>query len=227
MYHKNWWKTIDNAGDLDLVMPMYNLNLIEYSSNYSKTTGSLWFNSKDEATDFNNNIANTDNFKSFRYKTKLLGTAKAQTDNAANGIVKNASTAVPLQYLSDFWRSLEMLLIDCKVELKLRLSKHYVLFVAVIDNANGNNDDNITIFTIKDTKLYVPVGTLSARGNQKLSKLLSKGFKKSVHWNDYKTKSDNKSTTNEYIYFLEPIFVGVNRLFILVYTNEANNVKKN
>ena len=116
MYHKNWWKTIDNAGDLDLVMPVYNLNLIEYSSNYSKTTGSLWFNSKDEATDFNNNIANTDNFKSFRYKTKLLGTAKAQTDNAANGILKNASTAVPLQYLSDFWRSLEMLLIDCKVK---------------------------------------------------------------------------------------------------------------
>ena len=226
MYHKNWWKTIDDAGDLDLVMPMYNLNLIEYRSNYSKTTGSLWFNSNDEATDFNN-IANTDNFKSFRYKTKLLGTAKAQADNAANGILKNASTAVPLKYLSDFWRSLEMLLIDCKVELKLRSSKHCVLSVAVVDNANGNNDDNNTIFTIKDTKLYVPVVTLSARDNQKLSKLLSKGFKKSVHWNDYKIKSDNKSTTNEYIYFLEPIFVGVNRLFILVYTNEANNVKKN
>ena len=205
---------------------MYNLNLIEYRSNYSKTTGSLWFNSNDEATDFNN-IANTDNFKSFRYKTKLLGTAKAQADNAANGILKNASTAVPLKYLSDFWRSLEMLLIDCKVELKLRSSKHCVLSVAVVDNANGNNDDNNTIFTIKDTKLYVPVVTLSARDNQKLSKLLSKGFKKSVHWNDYKIKSDNKSTTNEYIYFLEPIFVGVNRLFILVYTNEANNVKKN
>ena len=226
MYHKNWWKTIDDAGDLDLVMPMYNLNLIEYRSNYSKTTGSLWFNSNDEATDFNN-IANTDNFKSFRYKTKLLGTAKAQADNAANGILKNASTAVPLKYLSDFWRSLEMLLIDCKVELKLRSSKHCVLSVAVVDNANGNNDDNNTIFTIKDTKLYVPVVTLSARDNQKLSKLLSKGFKKSVHWNDYKIKSDNKSTTNEYIYFLEPIFVGVNRLFILVYTSEANNVKKN
>ena len=226
MYHKNWWKTIDDAGDLDLVMPMYNLNLIEYRSNYSKTTGSLWFNLNDEATDFNN-IANTDNFKSFRYKTKLLGTAKAQADNAANGILKNASTAVPLKYLSDFWRSLEMLLIDCKVKLKLRSSKHCVLSVAVADNANGNNDDNNTIFTIKDTKLYVPVVTLSARDNQKLSKLLSKGFKKSVHWNDYKIKSDNKSTTNEYIYFLEPIFVGVNRLFILVYTNEANNVKKN
>ena len=53
--------TIHDAEDLDLVMPMP--NLIEYSSNYSETTGSLWFCSKDEATDFNNNIGNTDNFK--------------------------------------------------------------------------------------------------------------------------------------------------------------------
>ena len=54
--------------DLDLVMPMY--NLIEYSSKYSETTGGLWFYSKDEATDFNPDIANTNNFKSFMYKAK-------------------------------------------------------------------------------------------------------------------------------------------------------------
>ena len=63
--------TIDDAEDLDLVIPMY--NLIEYSSNCSETTGSLWFYSKDEGTDFNNNIANTDTFKSFNYRAKLLG----------------------------------------------------------------------------------------------------------------------------------------------------------
>ena len=51
-------------------MPMY--NLIEYSSNYSETTGSIWFYSKDEATDFNINLENTDDFKSFNYKAKLL-----------------------------------------------------------------------------------------------------------------------------------------------------------
>ena len=62
--------TINDAGGLDLVMPMY--NLIEYSSNYSEATGSLWFCSKDEASSFNTNIANTDNFKSFKYKAKLL-----------------------------------------------------------------------------------------------------------------------------------------------------------
>ena len=46
-------------------------NVIEYSSNYSKTTGSLWFNSKDEATDFNNNIKNTDDFKFFKKLTMI------------------------------------------------------------------------------------------------------------------------------------------------------------
>ena len=71
------------------------------------------------------------------------------------------------------------------------------------DNANGNNDDNNIIFTIKDTNLYVPVVNLPARDNQKLSKLLSKGFERSVDWNKYKIKSDNKNTTNEFRYFLK------------------------
>ena len=84
------------------------------------------------------------------------------------------------------------------------------------DNANVN-DDNI-IFTIKDIELYVPVLTLSSRDNQKLTKLLSKGFERSVYWNEYKTKSKNKNTTNEYRYFLKSNFVGVSRLFVLVYS---------
>ena len=92
--------------------------------------------------------------------------------------------------------------------------------VAVADNANGNNDDNNIIFSIKDTKLYVLVVTLSTRDNQKLSKLLSKGFERSVYWNEYKTKSDNKNITNKLRFFLESNFAAVNRLFALVYTNQ-------
>ena len=85
----------------DLVIPMY--NLIEYSSNYSETTARLWIYSKDEATDFNNNIASTGNFKSFKYKAKLLGNTEVQPNpNNANGILKTATTAVPLKYLSNF-----------------------------------------------------------------------------------------------------------------------------
>ena len=92
--------------------------------------------------------------------------------------------------------------------------------IAVTDNANGNNDDNNIIFTIKGTKLYVPVITLLARDNQKLSKLLSKGFERSIYWNEYKAKRVNKNTTNEFRLFLDSNFVGVNRLFVLVYANQ-------
>ena len=69
--------TIDNAEDLDLVMSMY--NLMEHSSSYSETRGSLQFYSKDEATRFNNKIENADNLKSFKHKAKLLGNTVAQT----------------------------------------------------------------------------------------------------------------------------------------------------
>ena len=102
-----------------------------------------------------------------------------------------------LKYLSIFWRSLEISLINCKVELKLRWTKLCVLSVAATDSANGNNGYNNITFTIKDTKLYVHVVTLSTRDNQKLLKLLRKGFERSVYWNEYETKSDNIITANE------------------------------
>ena len=153
-------------------------NLTEYSLSYSETTGSLWFYSKSQATDFNVDIANTDNFKSFRYKSKLLeNTVTQPAPNAANGILRNATIALPLKYLSNFWRSLEMLLINCKVE----WTKYCVFSAGVTENVvNENAKANNIIFTIKDTKLYVPIVTLSARNNQKLSKLLSKGSERSV-----------------------------------------------
>ena len=63
------------------------------------------------------------------------------------------------------------------------------------------------------------MATLSARYIQKLTKILSKGFERSVYWNEYKTKNENKNTATEFRYFLELNFVGFNRLFVLVYTN--------
>ena len=80
------------------------------------------------------------------------------------------TVAVPLKYLGNFWRSLEMPLINWKVELKIKWTKYYVL--SANDNVNANN----IIFTIKDTELYVPVVIFPSRDYQKLSKLLSKGF---------------------------------------------------
>ena len=182
--------TIDDAEDLVLVMLIY--SLIEYSSIYSETTGSL-VSFKDKTTGFNADIANTNEFKFFMCKNKLLENTLA---DGANGILKHATIIVPFKYR----RSLEILLMNCKVELKLKRSKYCVLSPAGADNIN-NRDSNNIIFTIKDTKLYVPVLTLSAKYNQKLSKLLSKGSEISIFWNEYKTKSDNKNTTNEFRFF--------------------------
>ena len=103
-----------------------------------------------------------------------------------------------------------MPLINCKNELKLKWTNYCVLSATDVDNANGKSN---IIFTMKDTKLYVSVITSSARDNQKLSKLLSKGFERSVYWNEYKTKRKTKNTTNEHRYFLESNFVGIINLF--------------
>ena len=92
---------IDNAQDIDIVMPMY--NLIEYSNNYSKTFGSSWQYYKDEPND---NLANSESFKS---KVKITGSTPA------GGNTKDVKIIAPLNYLSNFWKTLEMLLINCEV----------------------------------------------------------------------------------------------------------------
>ena len=119
------------------------------------------------------------NFKSFENKTKLLEDTVAQpTPNNNYGTLKAATFAVPLKYLSNLWRSLEMPLINCKVKLKLKWTEYCVLAAAGTDNTNVNY--NNIIFTIKEAKLYVPVVTLS--DNQKLSKFLSNGTISVLEW---------------------------------------------
>ena len=128
---------IDNAKDIDIVMPMY--NLIEYSDNYSKTSGSLWQYYKDEPND---NIADPESFKS---KVKIMG--KIPTDRNT----KNVEINVPLKYLSNSWRTLEMPLNNCEVNLILTWSGD-----CVITNSTGAGK-----FVITETKHYVSVVTLS------------------------------------------------------------------
>ena len=123
---------------------------------------------------------------------------------------------MPLKHLSNFCRPLEMPLINCKVELKLKWRKYFVL--SAVGHDNDNKKDDKIIFTIKDTELYVPVKTLSARNNQKLSKLFSKGSERSVYWNEYTTKSENKNKTNE------PRFVSIFRKFDFKKFVLVNNV---
>ena len=171
-------------------------SLIGHISNYSDTTKSLQFYSKDEAINFINNFENTNNFKYFKHKGKLLGNTVAQhAPNNANGILKNATIALPLKCLSNFWRLFKIPLINCKIELILKWTKYYVLSTVGNDNTNAN-PNNIT-FTMKDTKLYFPVVTLSARDKPKLSKLLAKEFERSVYWNEHKTKVEDINTANK------------------------------
>ena len=116
---------IDNAHDIDIVMPMY--KLIEYSDNYSKASGSLWKYYKDDPTD---NITDSESFKS---KVKITG----KTADDSN--TKDVEIIVPLKYLSNFWRTLEMPLINCEFNLILTWSKDYV-----ITNSTGEEKFEIT-----------------------------------------------------------------------------------
>ena len=175
---------IDEAEYINIAMPMY--NLIEYSDNYSDASGSLWHFNRDEQPKENNgrlSDLSADNSSSFKYKSNLIGTLP-------NGGIKNGvKIAVPLNYLNNFWRSLELPLINCKIELSLTWNQNCILST-VADNST---------FAITDTKLYVPVVTLKTEDNTKLSKLLSKGFKRSSYWNEYKVIRNINYNANKYI----------------------------
>ena len=93
---------------------------------------------------------------------------------------------------------------------------HLLSIILAFACVKNNNADSNIIFIIKDRKLYVSAVTLSAKYNEKLSKLPGKEFERSVYWNEQKTNSEKKNTTNKYIYFLKSNFVGVNRLFVFI-----------
>ena len=192
---------IDNAKDIDIVMPMY--NLIEYSDNYAKTTGSLWQYFRDEPVDDDDDIEDS---KSFKYKTKITG----KTPNDDNE--KDVEIMVPLKYLSNFWRTLEMPLINCEVNLILTWSS-----TCVITESNGAGT-----FAITDTKLYVPVVTLSTQENTKFFQQLKSGFKRVINWNKYLSKPELLAQNLNLNHLVEPSFQGVNRLFVLAFEGDDN-----
>ena len=110
-------------------MPMY--NLIEYSDNYSKTSGSLWQYCKEiPAVDNNGAIVNFDwanATDSFSFKTKITGQTAADNNNGNIAGRVDVEIMVPLKYLSNFWRTLEIPLTDCEVELILDWSANFVI----------------------------------------------------------------------------------------------------
>ena len=164
-------------------MPMY--NLIEYSDNYLKTSGSLWQYCKEIAAV--NNDANIVDFNganatdSFNFKTKITGQTDANNNNGNTAGRVHVEKMVPLKYLRNFWRTLEMPLINFEVKLILNWSGNCVLTYTDVAN-------QVSTFTITEANVYVPVVTLSTQDNGKFLPRLKSGFKRTISWNKYMSK---------------------------------------
>ena len=218
---------IENAEDLDIVMPMY--NLLEYSKNYRKTTGSFWNYYRDEPNSGiggeNNNVNySIKDSKSFDYKTSITGKLEG------NNTEKEVEIVVPLKYLSNFWRTLNMPLINCEINLILTWSENCVLTSKATRDgvpAQGGNPAvsriNIpanAIFKITDTILYVPVVDLSTKDDINFLKQLKSGFERTIKWNKYRSEITNQTKTNHLNHLIDPAFTKVNRLFVLSFEDE-------
>ena len=203
---------VHTAENLDIVMPMY--NLIEYSDNYQNSSATLYQYKRDEPPE-GDVVADltADNSDSFKYEIKLLGNVTEVAGDAAGVRRLNVKVVVPLKYLSNFFRSLEMPLINCKIKLNLTWKKECVL----------SNQDGDAVFIINDTKMSVPVVALSKEDNKDFIEQQNKGFQRSIYWNEYKTKEINENADDNVFKYinLDPSFQGVNRLFVMAY-NRAN-----
>ena len=200
---------VDTAENLNITMPMY--NLIEYSDNYQDSSATLYQYKRDEPPE-NNAIDDltTNTSSSFKYKGSLLGNLDVD-----GGIAKTSvKVVVPLKNLSNFFRSLEMPLINCKIKLNLTWKKECVL----------STDAGDAVFIINDTKMCVLVVTLSKEDNKDFIEQKNKGFQRSIYWNEYKTKgvTENADANNFKYISLDPSFQGVNRLLVMAY-NSAND----
>ena len=225
-------------------MPM--CNLLEYSKNYKKATGSLWNYYRDEPNDFpadNYNANPITNSASFKYKTSIKGkTSNANQENGDNTeqgntkIKKKLEIVVPLKHLSNFLRNLDMSLIKCEVSLTLCWSEKCVLTdIATQETRNVNlNADPLVearerigapknaTFKTTDTKLYVPVVTLSTEDDDNILELLQSQLKRTIKWNKPRSEVANQTKTNNLNYLIDPTFNKVNRLFVSSFENEQD-----
>ena len=205
---------VDTAENLDITLRMY--NLIECSDNYQDSSATVYQYKRDEPPEANAiNDLTTDTLSSFKYKVELLGNPVLD----GNITKRSVKVVVPLKYLSNFFRSLEMPLINCKIKLNLTWKKECVL----------SNQVGAAVFIINDTKMYVPVVTLSKEENKDFIEQQNKGFQRSIYWNEYKMKEINENAdANVFKYInLDPSFQGVNRLFVMAYNRENGQPTRN
>ena len=143
---------------------------------------------------------------------------------------KDVKIVVPLKHLSNFWRHLDILLINCEVELILTWFKNCVLIDKIIKDDDYNTDPGVyeinnpedATFQITDTKLYVPVVTLSKENNINLLEKLKSGFKKTIKWNKYRSQMTIQKNNNNLNYLIDPTFTNDNRLFVLSFPRNNN-----
>ena len=222
---------IEDADDLDIVMPMY--NLLEYSKNYRKTIESLYNCYRDELTNDNFNNRNVVNSEAFKYKNEITGNtynvhvAAQGYDVNKNGTQK-IELAIPLKYLGNFWRALNIPLISCEVSLELKWNKNCIitsLEEKQVDAGPPVVKDNAptgATLAISDCKLYIPVVTLSKDNEIKLLTNLKSGFKREIIWNKYRSQMTTEVINNNLNILIDPTFTNVNRLFVLAY-GQVNN----
>ena len=171
----------------------------------------MWQFKRDELNVVTNPDVTTDNSTSFKYKSSLLGESTA---DGASRKFKDVKAVVPLRYVCGFSRSFELPLINSKIHIALNWSKSCIMF----------NIAGVTVFNIKTTKLYVHyMFTLQTRGSVNLKKQVDQGFKRSIFWNEYKSKIETKTADNNNVtrFPLDASFQAVNRLFVLAFDSTA------
>ena len=204
-------------------------NLLEYSKNYRKTIGSLYNYYKDELSD-DADDNNFDNIKLvdsniFKYENKTTGNtynvdAGAQGHDVNKNGTQEVELAIPLKFLGNFWRALNIPLITCEVFLELKLDKNCVITsLEQRDIGGGNRDNDPTgpTLSITDCKLYVPAVTLSKDDEIKLLTNLKSGFKREIIGNKYRSQMTTEAINNNLNILIDPTFTNVNRLFVLAY----------
>ena len=142
---------------------------------------------------------------------------------------EEVETAVSLKYLINFWRALDIPLINCEVSLALSWSATCVItvleqrLITATEGTNPKQRDNSptnAAFKITDCKFHVPVVTLSAENDKKILGKLKTGFKRTIKWNKYRSEMSNQTKNNNLNYLIDPTFTNVNRLFVLYFQNE-------
>ena len=195
----------------DIVVPVY--NLLEYSDNWFKTSGNLWNYYRDETNDSANENRDANNYrinnnktvtsKSFKYKTKNTGRTR-DNDNRLN-----AEVVVPLRYLSNFWRYLDLPLINCETNHDLSRSKYCVISKvsstpAVPANPNPSpavpvvEETQTTSATIQldNAKRYVSVITLSIYDTIKFLENIKQGFSRTISSSKYRSNKTKQPKNN-------------------------------